>query len=311
MSSKNYDGPIIDVHMHLWDLENRPDGVFYPWLKGSTQDKSHMGGDLDSIRKNYLLEDYLADIKDLNVIKSVHVQAECGDDKAETTWLANVAKNGQYPHAIVARANLADENIEDILAHHSKHSSVKGVRHLLNWDDHNEGIRAADRDYLKDERWNKNFALLEKYNLSFDLHGWYTQFDDAIQLIKQHPKTQFILDHTGLPKGYLDPSEDALQGWRNAMTKISKYPNVAVKLSGLSMTHHNVTVDTFKPLIVFTVQTFGVDRCMFASNFPVDKMQGSYKNLLTVIKESLQDFSYEDQKKIFHDNAIKIYRLDA
>jgi len=298
------------VHQHFWDLENKPHGVFYPWLKGPTQSESHMGGDLDSIRTNYLIEHYLEDTKDLNVVRSVHVQAECGDDKAETNWLTSIAELHGFPHAIVARANLADDNIEETLAYYTRHPAVKGIRHLLNWDDDNEKIRFADRNFLNDESWIKNFHLLEKYGFSFDLHCWYTQFDEAIELIKKYPKVLFILDHTGLPKGYLDPTPEALQGWKDAMERIAAYPNVVVKLSGLSMTHHNVTPEVFSPLIKYTVQIFGANRCMFASNFPVDKMQGSYSNLLNTIQESLKHLPIDDQKKIFHDNAIRYYRLD-
>jgi len=295
--------------MHLWNLSEKPCGVFYPWLSGPKQAKSHIGGDLNQIRKNYLIDDYLSDIQGSNVVKSVHVQAECGDDEAETTWLTQVSKSHGFPHGIVARADFYDPNIEKKLLFQSQNPKVKGVRYLLNWDADPSLCMAEKGGEMNDPKWRETFKLLQKFNFSFDLHIWPLQVNDAIDLISAFPDTQFVLDHTGLHKGYLDPSPEAFEQWKTSLQKLSKFPNVVMKISGLSMTHHSPNVETFKPFILESIKIFGVDRLMFASNFPVDKMQGSYKNLVNVTKECLKDLSKDDQKKIFHDNAVKYYKL--
>jgi len=309
---KLYDGDIIDGHMHLWDLETKPFGTFYPWLKGPTQSKDHIAWNaekFETIRKNYLLENYKQDTKNHHVVKSVHVQAECGDSQSETKWLQSLANEHGFPHGIIAHANLSDKNVDELLQFHSQFKNVRGIRQLLNWHE-KENLRFCDRgDYLRDPAWWKGFALLEKYNFSFDLHIWHTQSDDAVNLATAFPHIQIILDHTGLPMGYLDSSSVAIDQWKHGLTKIAKCPNVTLKLSGLSMTHHVVTVENFKPLILAAIHIFGVERCFFSSNFPVDKINTTYDNLFNVFKECVKDFSVDDLKKLFHDNAQRVYRL--
>jgi len=223
--------------------------------------------------------------------------------------LKEVAKNHGYPQGLVAKADFYDPKIKEKLAFQAKYPQVKGVRYLLNWDE-NPKYRMAERGgEMTDPKWRESFALLEKYNFSFDLHIWPHQVDDAADLIKNFPNIQFIVDHTGLHKGYLDESNEALEQWKLCLKKLATFSNVNLKISGLSMTHHSVDVQTFFPFVTGAIDAFGVDRVMFASNFPVDKMQTSYSNLVNTIKECVKSFSKNDQKKIFHDNAIRIYRL--
>jgi len=294
-------------------LENKPFGCTWEWLKGPHQIEGHMAAkDSESMKKmktSFGISTYLEDIKNNNVVKSVHVQAECSNAKGETEWLQSIADAKGFPHGIVAYANFADDDVDQLLEFHSKFKNVRGIRKLLNWDDEKASLRVPEKDYLKDPKWRKGFALLAKYNMSYDLQIWYTQMDDAFELAKEYPNIQIILNHTGLPMGFLDPSENAIQGWQNGMKKLAQCPNVVVKISGLCMTYHDVNLKNFKPLIDFTISCFGVERCMFASNFPVDRLNTTYDNLFVVFKECVKDLPADHQKKLFHDNAIKYYRL--
>jgi len=310
---KLYDGEIVDAHFHLWDIEGGPMNTHWPWLKGPNAIKSHIAGDEEKVTKtlkhNYLIQDYLNEIKDQKVVKSVHVQAECGNPRGETEWLQSIADKHGYPHGIVAHANLAEHDLDHLLAHHAKFKNVRGIRQLLNWSDTRNDIRFAEKDFFQDPNWRKGYALLEKYHFSFDMHIWYFQMDAAAELIKAHPNIQVILDHTGMPMGYLNPTSEALEGWKAGMKKLAQLPNVACKLSAIAMMYHDVNVENFKPLIRFAIDTFGVDRCLFASNFPVDKMNSTYNHLFDTYKRCVSDLPHSDQKKLFHDNAVKFYRL--
>jgi len=116
----------------------------------------------------------------------------------------------------------------------------------------------------------------------------------------------YILNHTGLPR---ERNDAGFQEWRDGMVKLAENPNVAAKISGLGMTDHHWTVASIRPYVLTTIEIFGVDRCMFASNFPVDKLLSDYDTLFNAYKEIVQDFTRADQEKLFHDNACRFYRI--
>jgi len=293
---------IVDPHHHLWDLEN----LHYGWLKGPNQVDIHLAGPLTPIRKTYLLADYKKDIKDQNVVKSVHLQAECEDPIAETKWLQSIAEINGLPTALVPYANLASPKLSETLDVYHTIPQVRGIRQLLNWDPVDPSLSTCDQDYLKSDAWFKGLELIGAYGYSFDLHVWYHQLAEAGVIAARVPKVQFILNHTGMP--YI--RDDAgYQKWRDGLSKLAANPNVAAKISGLGMTDHNWTVDSIRPYVLGTIEVFGLDRCMFASNFPVDKLLSSYNRLYDAFKEIVYDFPRADQERLFHDNAIRVYRL--
>ena len=147
----------IDPHQHLWDLENHS----YPWLSETSDQRSAIV-DISGLRKSYLVADYQADIANHNIVKAVHIDARYDENNpvGETAWLQSVADapdSGGIPHGIVAYANLADENVEALIAAHAEYANLRGIRHILNRDPD-----IADRDYLEHDRWCDNFGLLKK-----------------------------------------------------------------------------------------------------------------------------------------------------
>jgi predicted TIM-barrel fold metal-dependent hydrolase len=300
--------------MHLWDLESSPFGVSYGWLRGPNQAKEHIVAEaekFEKIRKSYFLQHYLEDTKNENIVKFVHVEADCDNYIGETQWLDEIASKFGYPNAFVARANLSDPKVEEILCFHAKYSKVKGIRQSLNYHPKNSLMCAVNRsDYVKDSQWRRGFALLQKYGFSFDLQIWPSQVNnDIIELAAAFPSIQLIVNHTALPFGYLDPSEEAEKIWRDAIQKLSSRSNVVIKLSGLAMTDHNLSFDYFRSHIEYAIQCFGTDRCMFGSNFPVDKVHGDYHRLLEIYRQCLTSLPLQDQRKCFHDNAVRFYHL--
>jgi len=239
-------------------------------------------------------------------VKSVHVQAECGDEIAETKWLQSIADKNELPTAIVAHANLASPNLRDTLDVYRAIPQVRGIRQLLNWDPADPSLNTCEQDYLKSDAWFKGVESLSEYGFSFDLHVWYHQLAEAGVIVARLPKIQFILDHTGMP---YTRDDAGYQKWRDGLSKIAANPNIVTKISGLGMTDHNWTVDSLRPYVLGAIEVFGVDRCMFASNFPVDKLLSSYDKLYNAFKEIVRDFSGADQEKLFHDNAARVYRL--
>jgi predicted TIM-barrel fold metal-dependent hydrolase len=296
---------IVDAHHHLWDLEaNR-----YPWLSPATR---HPAGDLAPICKSYLLEDFLADARNQELAKSVHLQAEIehADAVKETAWLQAIAddpKSGGFPHAIVAFADPADPGVEAVLEAHARYPNVRGIRHLLNYEAGAPLYCATTRgDWLTDRQWRQGYALLAKYGLSFDLQIYWQQMADAADLARSFPNIQLILNHTGMPRSR-DP--DYVANWRQGMRTLARAPNVAAKISGLAMFHHGWTPAIIRPFVLDTIEIFGVERCLFASNFPVDKLQSSYDVLWRAFDQITANFSESERQMLFHDNAVRLYHL--
>ena len=299
----NSEFPIIDAHHHLWDLEQN----FYPWLSTRPLQPA-MAGDVTPIAQSYSVEHFLEDAKSQNLIKSVHVEA--GFDYAvplrESEWLQGIADQHGFPHAIIAKAELQRPDVDLLLAGHRSHANVRGIRHMVSW--HRDPIKTfIDRaDLLTDEQWLHGFSLLKKYDLSFDLQIYPSQMDDAVKLAESHPDTLIILDHTGMP---VDRDESSLMQWRSGMKKLGRLPNVAVKISGLGMFDHRWDVNSIRPFVLHAIDTFGTAKSMFASNFPVDKLYGSYAAIFDAFKEITKDFSRAERQAMFAGNAERLYRI--
>jgi predicted TIM-barrel fold metal-dependent hydrolase len=294
---------IVDAHHHLWDLEEH----HYPWLANPAP---HPAGDLEPIRQSYRLADFLADARHQDLVKSVHLQAAMADPLEETAWLQSLADDpgGRgFPHAIVAFADLADPAVETVLDRHCRHPNVRGIRFMVN---HIEGeplyCMTSRGDWMRDPAWRRGYALLEKYRLSFDLQVYWHQMADAAELAGAFPGIQVMLNHAGLPHRR-DP--DYIESWRGGMRTLAQRPNVAAKISGLAMFDHDWTAESIRPFVLDTIEIFGTERCMFASNFPVDHLHSDYDAIWHAFDRITADFSETERRQLFHDNALRLYRL--
>lgn len=296
---------IIDPHHHLWDLERHD----YPWLRPETP---HPAGDLTPICQSYRLDDFLFDAAGLELVKSVHLQAEVDrrDTVAETAWLQAIAdapESRGFPHGIVAFADLADPRVEATLERHCQYANLRGIRYILNYETGEPLYCATDRgDWLCDPQWRVGYGLLGSYGLSFDLQILWQQMADALDLARAFPDTQIILNHTGMPR---KRNAHYLEAWRNGMRTLAAAPNVATKISGLFMFHHDWTPEVLRPFVLDTIDIFGTDRCMFASNFPVDKLHADYRAIWATFDQITADFSAGERGKLFYGNAVRFYRL--
>ena len=298
--------PIVDAHHHLWDLNN--ENTKYSWLM-VTEGEAFFG-DYAAIRKSYLLEDYIKDAQNQNLIKSVHVQAEHDDDKPvnETAWLQSLADNhsSKLPNAIVAFADFSKNNIVEILDGHQEYKNTKGIRQILSFNKEEPKYSHASEDFMKNTTWVENFKNIRNRNLSFDIQIYKHQMQDAADLANKYDDVLFILNHTGEP---CYQTEEYIQSWEENMKKLAKCENVAAKISGLGMFDPQWTIDSTRIFVEKTIQIFGIDRCMFASNFPVDKIFNTFDNYWESFKEITKNYSENDKKLLFSSNAEKFYRI--
>ena len=295
--------PVIDPHYHLWDLAHHR----YPWLQ-ERPFKPRLEGDIRPIAKDYLLEDYRADIRNQNVVKSVHI--ECGWDPSnpvgETEWLQELADQYGHPHGIVAHADLDAPDVESVLEGHTRYRNIRGIRHAINWHPDPAKTYVNRPDLIRTKAWRHGFLLLRRFGLSFDLQLYPAQMADAAALARANPDILMILNHTGMP---VDRDEEGIRRWRGGMLELAAAPNVVVKISGLGALDWNWTVESIRPFVLRTIEAFGVSRCMFASNFPVDKLYSDFDTLYAAWRKITQPFSADERQMLFHDNAARYYRL--
>ncbi len=292
---------IVDAHHHLWDLHERD----YPWL-GGPPFMSSVAGDVSPIATSYLIDDYLADTSGYDVRKTVHVDGGCSDFLGETTWLAETSSSRGLPNAIVANTRLQNASIGEALERQASVPQVRGVRQILNWDP-DPLLTFTDRpDYMTDSRWLDGYRLLSAHGLSFDLQVYPWQLAEAAKLAARFPDTLIILNHAGMP---FHQSGKGLESWRNGMRLLAERDNASVKISGLGMVDWGWATSSIRPLVLETIDVFGTDRCMFASNFPVDKLYSSFSTLFGAFEEIVSQFSDTEQHKLFAANAERFYRI--
>jgi len=265
-------------------------------------------GDTRPLQRNYLVADLLADAAGLGLQKSVHVQANFDQETpvAETAWLEKVANADGFPHAIVAFADFSSNEAQRLLdAHAAASPRMRGVRQVLNRHA-DPKLNRAPKDYLADERWQKNLGLLERYGWSFDAQVYYQQMPALAKLAARHPGLQFVLDHAGMP---VERDAAGLEGWRRGMQALAACPNVAVKLCGYGMADNRWTEDSIRPFVLQPIAWFGPARCMFGSNFPVDRLMASYARLWGAYRAITAGFSEAEKALLFRDTATRVYRL--
>ncbi|MDQ2696747.1 MAG: amidohydrolase family protein [Pseudomonadota bacterium] len=295
---------VVDPHIHLWNIET----LHYPWLvkPGRT-----FMGDYAPLIKTHEPREFLADAGDIEVLKVVHIDAghDPADPLAETQWLQSLAdapESKGIPHGIVAYADLSTPDVEQLLAAHAAHPNVRGIRQILNV--HPDPLYDyVGRHFMREGQWRKGFGLLKKYRLSFDLQLYPTQMAEAAALAREHPDTQLILNHTGM---FVDRSSVAgWRAWRDGLRTLAACPNIAAKISGLGMIDHQWTVESLRPYALETIDAFGVERCLFASNFPVDRLYSSYADLWRAYAAIVGGASGAEKEALFRANALRIYRL--
>ncbi len=294
---------IVDPHMHMWDLSRH----YYAWLQAEPLPNNPAGDVTPIAHRSYLPPDYARDTQGFHVTGTVHV--ECGLPKeahlSETDWLETLGAESGMPSGIVAGAWLDHPDVEQTLAAQASRSRVRGIRQIANW--HRDPQKTySGHDRLEDPAWQRGYAQLARYGLSFDMQIYPSQMPSAAQLAARHGNTRMIINHAGMPT---DRDAPGLRAWRDGMRMLAAQPNVAVKISGLAMVDRSWTKESLRPFVLETIDLFGTDRCMFASNFPVDSIHGTFTQHYSAYDAITQDFSQPERHALFAGTARRIYRL--
>ena len=319
------DLPICDPHHHLWDFRT------------------------DYVDTRYLMDDLLADLAGgHNIVSTVFIECRAmyrADESdplrmvGETEFVNGIAAmsaSGQYgptriAAGIVGRADLAlGDAVSEILEAHivAGCGRFRGIRHAASWDTHDD-IRNAHTDppqgLLGDATFRQGFARLAPLNLSFEGWLYHTQISELADLARAFPETTIILNHFGGPLGigpYAGKRDEIMVQWRKDIAELATCENVVAKLGGINMKVNGfgwhdgeapptseVLAEATRPYYDHCIEHFGPGRCLFESNFPVDKVSCSYTVLWNAFKRIAADFSADEKTKLFHDTAARVYRV--
>ncbi len=292
---------IVDAHHHLWDLQ----AVDYPWLMATGV--MRFFGDPTPIQKNYLVEDLRRDAADFELAGSVHVQVgvAAGDELDETRWLQQISESEGLPSAIVAYCELERYDVDDQLDSQLKYSKVRGVRQIIGRSDE-EDAKTGSGALLDNPRWREGLALLAERGLSFDLQLTPRHLARCADVIGDVPELKVALCHCGSP---WNQSATGIASWRAGLRALAELPNVHCKISGLGMFDHDWTPDSIRPLVDSCLEIFGTARCMFGSNFPVDKLHASYSRIWQTFSTQTSDLGEIERGALFAGNAEAFYRI--
>ncbi|MDJ0929411.1 MAG: amidohydrolase family protein [Gammaproteobacteria bacterium] len=296
---------IVDAHHHLWDLG----AVHYPWLMA--RGVVRFFGDPTPIQRNYLVSDLIADAADLPLASSVHVQVGAADDQAvaETAWLQSVADapgSAGFPQAIVAFVDLAAADAAAQIDAHEAFKNLRGVRQIVGRADA-EDAQTGSGALLEDARWCGHLKELASRGLSFDLQLTPPQAARAATVLAKFDDTRIAICHCGSP---WDQSSEGLAHWRRGMAALAERPNTYCKLSGFGMFDPTWTKGSIEPIVHSVIELFGPERCMFGSNFPVDKLYRGYVEIWETFAQLTTGFSHAERWALFSGTAREFYRLD-
>jgi predicted TIM-barrel fold metal-dependent hydrolase len=283
---------LVDAHVHL--IEPAAPGLGYEFA--TTRHPIFGGVVAPPEEPPWTAQRLVAEPSVPPVAKRVHVQcADVSTDPVlETRFVVDRAVDAAI-HAIVARTPLAEPGFEELLDRHLEASDlVRGVRDMT----------AAER--LDQPAVSTALAALAQRGLSWDAHCGVAQLPRVTALAQRHPDLQIVLTHAALP---VARGAEDLPGWQAAVTALAAAPNVSCKLSGLGIGDNDWTVASLRPWVLGAVEAFGPRRCLFGSNWPVDRLFSSYQALLDAHRQILAELSDSERAAIFAGTATRVYNL--
>ncbi len=247
------------------------------------------------------MDDYSEATQNLEIIKSVHVEADVDElfMAQETQHILALAERDDNPlSGIVAAARPEYDGFHDYIGRFAGHPLLKGIRRILH----------TEPDELSTTTtFIENVRSLEDYSLSFDICVHARQLPQAIDLVKKCPNVNFILDHCGNP----DIKAQDYEQWRQRIEEIATFPNVVCKVSGIVVNTDIVNWDAedLRTAVECVISSFGWDRVMFGSDWPVCTLAASFKQWVDALMFLTKDAGEANQRKLFWENAERVYRI--
>ncbi|MCE7029667.1 amidohydrolase family protein [Jiella avicenniae] len=292
---------LVDCHFHIWEREK------LDWLNGPM--KPRIFGPYEPIRRDYPIEEFMEDAKSVGIEKAVYVQPNWGPGREveEVRWVEERAERTGWPHAIVAPTDLMDDDCFAVMKEEARISKrMRGCRQQLHWHENPQYRYAPVPDQMNDPVFRKNLKHVADMGWLFELQVFSGQAENAAKLVRDFPDIPFVLVHAGMLEG---DTPDVVERWKTGLKRLAENDNLAVKFSGQGT--FNQKVDrTFIGLVVDEcLATFGSERCMFGSNFPVEKLWTDYASIFEAYQDALSAYSDDDRRNVFGATAERVYRI--
>jgi L-fucono-1,5-lactonase len=275
--------PRIDAHQHFWNFDPIRDS----WITG----------EMTILRQDYLPDQFSLVLKQNGFDGSVAVQAEQAE--IENVFLLENAKNNFFVKGIVGWVDFQAKNVGDKLSYYSQFEKLKGFRHILQGE--------AQRDLMLKTEFLRGIRAMQEYNYTYDILIYPDQLKFTKEFVAQFPRQKFVIDH--LAKPYIKSKK--IKEWEKEIRQVAEHENVMCKISGYvtEADLKNWKKEDFIPYFDTVVDSFGIDRIMFGSDWPVCLLGGSFEEMSSLVKEYFSSFTQNEQDKFFGDNAIKFYNL--
>ena len=292
--------PTIDGHHHIWRLRD------LTWLSGPPVPR--IFGPYEAICRDYPIEEFRADTSGCDIVKSVYVQTNwpAGKSYDEAKWVQSVSDATGWPHANVAYADLADPDVGALIKRLTTLPATRGIRQQIHWHENPQYRFAPHPEMMNEPKWRRGLAQLAAYDLLFEIQLFTSQMQHGAALAGEFPNIRFVLEHAGMLE---DISSDGWRRWREGMNSLASQPNVNVKLSGFGTFVHACRADVLGPIVKETVEIFGAKRCLFGSNFPIEKLWTDYRNLYLTFRKAIDHLDEGDQQAILYNTAARLYRI--
>nr|QGJ83563.1 amidohydrolase family protein [Opalinidae sp.] len=273
----------IDSHQHYWRYNNEE----FPWITD----------DIKVIKRDFHANDLKPLLKNHGMYGSIAIQARLTED--ENDYLLKMSDEcPDVIRGVVGWVDLTKSDVKTSLEKWSKHPKFVGVRHIVQDE--------PDDNYLLREDFLHGISLLKQFNLTYDILIFHRHLKVAIEFVKKFPDQAFVLDHIAKP----DIKNHVMEPWATDIKKLSEYKNLYCKISGMvTEANKDEPYESFVPYLDVIFNSFGVDRIMFGSDWPVCTINMDYSGVHSMIQRYISKYTKEEQDKILGLNAIKFYNI--
>ncbi|HUQ64660.1 MAG TPA: amidohydrolase family protein [Flavitalea sp.] len=273
---------IIDSHVHFWKYSKQE----LPWIDRN----------MKILQKDYLPSELALTLKRNDIDGCIAVQAATAE--VETRFLAELAKTNPLIKGVVGWTDLRANDAEKKLTELKTYSSIVGLRHI---------VQTEPDDFLYDEKFRAGISLLRDFEYTYDILIFPRQLTATLDFIRAFPQQTFILDHCGKP----EIKNKEMEHWRKGITDLAMFPNVSCKLSGLitEAEWKEWSPGDFYPYLDVVFESFGTERLMFGSDWPVMLLSGIYVQWKSLLERYMEKYLPEEKEAVFGLNALKTYKL--
>jgi L-fuconolactonase len=275
----------IDSHQHFWNY----DPTQFGWISDG----------MEILKQDYLPDQLKPELSSIGFDGSIAVQAR--QSMKETQWLISLAEQNDFIKAVVGWVDLCSPHVEEELKQLSRHPKLAGVRHVLH-DEKDDGFMLR-KDFLR------GISYLKKFSLTYDILIFPRHLSKTIQFVSLFPEQVFLLDHIAKP----GIRHKEIAEWKMNIEKLSRHQNVFCKLSGMvtEADWKNWKPEDLIPYLDFVFGTFGSSRLMIGSDWPVCQLAGTYRQVMEVVLNYIDEFPEEKRNKILGENAVNAYQLSS